>query len=55
MVKDLHGWTMSRADTVKVHSSSGATITDMTYHLKSLFRKKPDHIILHAGTNDLCF
>ena len=54
MVKDLHGWKMSRANIVKVHSFSGATATDMTHHLKLLFRKKPDHIILHAGTNDLC-
>ena len=54
MVKDLHGWMMSRANIVKVHSFSGATTTDMTHHLKPLFRKKSDHIILHAGTNDLC-
>ena len=45
---------MSRANIVKVHSFSGATTTDMTHHLKLLFRKKPDHIILHAGTNNLC-
>ena len=54
VVKDLHGWMMSRANTVKVHSSSGATTTDMTHHLKPLFRKKPDRNILHAGNNDLC-
>ena len=39
---------------VKVRSFSGAKISCMTDHVKPTLRDmSPDHIILHAGTNDL--
>ena len=39
---------------VKVRSFSGAKISCMTDHVKPTLRDiNPDHIILHAGTNDL--
>ena len=39
---------------VKVRSFSGAKISCMTDHVKPTLRDiNPDHIVLHAGTNDL--
>ena len=55
MVKGLNGWMMSRKNNVKVHSFSGATTEDMTDFLKPLFKKKPAHLIIQAGTNDLAY
>ena len=46
---------MSRNKLVKVHSFSGANTTDMESFLVPLLNKKPDHLILHAGTNDLAY
>ena len=53
MVRDLKGWLMSRNKSVKVHSFSGATTEDMESYLIPLISKKPDHILLHVGTNNL--
>ena len=53
MVRDLKGWLMSRSKFVKVFSFSGATTEDMKSYLVPLIEKKPDHIILNIGTNDL--
>ena len=36
IVKNLNGWMMSRAKRVKVHSFSGATITEMKHFIKPL-------------------
>ena len=55
IVKDMKGWIMSRNKLVKVHSFSGANTTDMESFLVTLLNKKPDHLILHAGTNDLAY
>ena len=44
---------MSRSKCVKVFSFSGATTEDMKSYLVPLIEKKPDHIILNIGTNDL--
>ena len=44
---------MSKNKSVKVHSFSGATTEDMESHLIPLVNKKPDHILLHVGTNNL--
>ena len=44
---------MSRSKFVKVFSFSGATTEDMKSYLMPLIEKKPDHIILNIGTNDL--
>ena len=53
MVKNLHGWMMSRTKTVKVHSFSGSTVQDTEYFVEPLLARYPDHIILHVGTNNL--
>ena len=53
MVRDLKGWLMSRNKSVKVRSFSGATTEDMESYLIPLMNKKPDHILLHLGTNNL--
>lgn len=37
---------------VKVRCFSGATVDDMFDYILPLLRKKPDHIILHVGTNN---
>ena len=38
---------------VKVKKHPGATSTDIIDHVKPVLRKKPDKIIIHAGTNDI--
>ena len=38
---------------VKVRDFRGATIDDLKHHLVPLLQKKPEHIILHIGTNDV--
>ena len=58
MVKKLKGYLLTRKikhkHLVKVRSFSGAKISCMTDHVKPTLRDiNPDHIILHAGTNDL--
>ena len=37
---------------VKVRSFSGATVDDMYNYITPLLKKKPDHILLHVGTNN---
>lgn len=44
---------MQKAHNVRVKPHSGATTTDIVDYLKPVIRKKPDCIIIHAGTNDL--
>ena len=58
MVKKLNGYLLTRKirhkHLVKVRSFSGAKISCMTNHVKPTLRDiNPDHIILHADTNDL--
>ena len=36
----------------KVRGHSGATVSDMFFHLVPLLQKKPDYVILMAGTNN---
>ena len=43
---------MSFRRNIKVRFFPGARIQDMYYYLVPLLRKRPDKIILHAGTND---
>ena len=38
---------------VRVQPHSGATSQDIKDHIKPILRRKPDLIIIHAGTNDL--
>ena len=58
MVKKLNGYLLTKKirhkHLVKVRSYSGAKISCMTDHVKLTLRDmNPDHIVLHAGTNDL--
>ena len=41
-----------RNHVVKVRNFPGANVEDMRYNLIPLIRKKPSHLIIHAGTND---
>ena len=54
--KNLNGWEMSKklkkAD-VYVGHFAGAKVRCMRDHMKPSLREKPDHIVLHVGTNDL--
>jgi myosin heavy subunit len=52
MIGGLEEKRMSRKYNVKVRSHPGATTHDMCDHLNALLRKKPDHLIIHAHTND---
>ena len=38
---------------MSVKSFSGATVDDMSHFLKLSIRKKPNKLIIHAGTNDV--
>ena len=58
MIKKLNGYLLTRKirhkHLVKVRSFSGAKISCMTDHVKPTLRDiNPDHIVLHAGPNDL--
>ena len=58
IVKKLNGYLLTRKikhkHLVKVRLFSGVKISCMTDHVKPTLRDiHPDHIILHAGTNDL--
>ena len=54
VVRDVKGWLLSRGKYVKVYSFSGADTEDMSDFIIPLINKKPDEIIIHCGTNDLC-
>jgi len=43
----------SRKYNIKIRNHPGATSIDILDHLKPVIRKKPDVIIIHAGTNDI--
>ena len=38
---------------IKIKSFSGTTTQDMHHYLKPLLARKPDHVILYCGTNNL--
>ena len=46
-----HG--LNKNHDVKVRSHSRPTSQDINDHIKPIIRRKPDLIIIHAGTNDL--
>ena len=56
MIKNLKGWEMSKklknANVYEKHFAV-AKVRCMKDHIKPSLRKKPDHIVLHVGTNDL--
>ena len=53
LLKNLKGWMMARDGKIKINSFPGATTQDMHHYLKPLLARKPDHVILHCGTNNL--
>ena len=56
MIKNLKGWEMSKKlknTNVCVKHFAGAKVRSMKDYVKPSLRKKPDHIVLHVGTNDL--
>ena len=58
MVKHIHGWDISRKlhnkHKVYVHSFSSPKVKSMKDYSKPYIKEdKPDHLILHVGTNDL--
>ena len=56
MIKNLKGWKMPKRlknANVYVRHFAGAKVRCMKYHIKPTLREKPDHIVLHVGTNDL--
>ena len=53
LLKNLKGWMMARDGKININSFPGATTQDMHHYLKPLLARKPDHVILHCGTNNL--
>ena len=53
MVKNLTDKGLSKQHKVKVMTHSGCTSEDMVDFIKPVIRRKPDVVLLHAGTNDL--
>ena len=59
MIKHLDKRRLQRSITSKSHkvrteTYSGANIAAMKHHIKPCLESKPEKIILHVGTNDLC-
>ena len=54
IVRDVKGWLLSREKHVKVYSFSEADTEEMSDFIKPLINKKPDEMIIHCGTNNLC-
>ena len=56
MIKNLKGWEISKKlknANIYVRHFVGAKVRCMKEHIKTTSREKPDHIVLHVGTNDL--
>ena len=53
MVDGIDERRMSSKRVVKVRKFPGATNSDMYHYLIPLLEKKPDHLILHIGANDV--
>ena len=53
MLNGIYEEGMQKDHNVKIKPHSGATTRDIVDYLKPVTRKKPDGIIIHAGTNDL--
>ncbi|XP_066017879.1 uncharacterized protein [Pocillopora verrucosa] len=55
IIRNIQGWQLGKevGHRVVVNSFAGATTSDMSHYVKPTLDKKPDQIILHAGTNDL--
>ena len=53
MTKMINGRKLSKTSKVTSHSFPGSTIEDLEDYVKPVLRRKPDHIIICAGTNNL--
>ena len=53
MVKYVNGREVSHNYSVKMRSHPGATTDDFIDYVLLTFRKKPNLIIIHTGTNDI--
>ena len=54
ITKHLNGFKISTTKTkVQVSTFPGCTTLDMKDHIKPIFRKKSDKLIVHVGTNNL--
>ena len=53
LIRNLNGWMMSRRKAVKIHSFSGSTVQELDLFIKPLLARKPHHVILLIGTNDI--
>ena len=57
MVKNVKSWDLKRRseniENISVKVFNGATVKDMISYCQPSVERKPDKIILHAGTNDL--
>ena len=55
IIRNIQGWQLGKevGHRVVVKSFAGATTSDMSHYVKPTLDKKPDQIILHAGTNDI--
>ena len=53
MLKNVHGWRLSKNVRAEVKSFSGATVEDMFDYIKPTLKNQPDEIIIHIGTNNL--
>ena len=55
IIRNIQGWQLGKevGHRVVVKSFAGATTSDMSHYVKPTLDKEPDHIILHAGTNNI--
>ena len=55
IIRNIQGWQLGKevGHRVVVKSFAGATTSDMSHYVKPTLDKKPNQIILHAGTNDI--
>ena len=53
MVAGTDEYKMSSKLQIKVRSFLGATCSDMYHYLVHILERKPNHVILHVGTNDV--
>ena len=54
MIKNLNEFKMStRTARVQVSTFPGCSTLDMEDHIKLIFRKKPDKLVIHVSTNSL--
>ena len=44
---------LSKQHNVRIRKFPGATVDDLNYRVYPILRKKPKHIIVHIGTNDV--